>query len=341
METSDPASNEWTDKGMVVCSSSDKGMDWTRPALTDWNAYFKWNAIDPSYIITPEGAHWLIYGSWHSGIAAMELDAETGMPKQSLGVPWAEGNTPAEYGQIIATRGNSRWQASEGPEIIYNAETGYYYLFVAYDALAIPYNTRVSRSKSITGPYLGIDGANVTEGADMLPVVTHPYKFQNSDGWVGISHCAIFDDGNGNWYYASQARLPESIDNAIMMGHVRSIRWTKDGWPLVMPERYGAVPQATVTEEELIGNWEHIDLSYSYEVQKESVTMTLAADHTVTEGTWKGSTWSYDAENQILTVNGIDLYLQREVDWEASPRTHTIVYAAYGNNKTYWGKKIK
>lgn len=341
METSDPASNEWTDKGMVVCSSSDKGMDWTRPALTDWNAYFKWNAIDPSYIITPEGAHWLIYGSWHSGIAAMELDAETGMPKQSLGVPWAEGNTPAEYGQIIATRGNSRWQASEGPEIIYNAETGYYYLFVAYDALAIPYNTRVCRSKSITGPYLGIDGANVTEGADMLPVVTHPYKFQNSDGWVGISHCAIFDDGNGNWYYASQARLPESIDNAIMMGHVRSIRWTKDGWPLVMPERYGAVPQATVTEEELIGNWEHIDLSYSYEVQKESVTMTLAADHTVTEGTWKGSTWSYDAENQILTVNGIDLYLQREVDWEASPRTHTIVYAAYGNNKTYWGKKIK
>ena len=69
--------------------------------------------------------------------------------------------------------------------------------------------------------------------------------------------------------------------------------------------------------------------------------MTLAADHTVTEGTWKGSTWSYDAENQILTVNGIDLYLQREVDWEASPRTHIIVYAAYGNNKTYWGKKIK
>ena len=56
---------------------------------------------------------------------------------------------------------------------------------------------------------------------DMYPVVTHPYKFANSDGWVGISHCAIFDDGNGNWYYASQGRLPESVDNAIMLGHVR------------------------------------------------------------------------------------------------------------------------
>lgn len=99
---------------------------------------------------------------------------------------------PAEYGQLIATRqAGNRWQASEGPEIIYNPQTEYYYLFMAYDALEIPYNTRVARSKSITGPYLGIDGANVTEGADMYPVVTHPYKFANSDGWVG-SHIVLY-----------------------------------------------------------------------------------------------------------------------------------------------------
>ena len=272
----------------------------------------------------------------------MELNEVTGMPKQSLGIPWAEGNAPAEYGQLIATRqAGNRWQASECPEIVYNPQTEYYYLFMAYDALETPYNTRVARSKSITGPYLGIDGANVTEGADMYPVVTHPYKFANSEGWVGISHCAIFDDGNGNWYYASQGRLPESVDNAVMLGHVRSIRWTKDGWPLVMPERYGAVPQAAITEEELIGDWEHIDLSYVFGQQKESSTMTLTDDHKVSEGTWKDSSWSFDAENQILTVNGVDLYLQRETDWEAKPRTHTIVYASYTDNKTYWGKKSK
>lgn len=344
MENSNPANNsDWVDKGYVVTNASDKGLNFNIPSTQYANCYYKWNAIDPSYIITPENTHWLIYGSWHSGIVAMELNAETGMPKQDLGIPWAEGNAPAEYGQLIATRNiNNRWQASEGPEIIYNTETGYYYLFVAYDALDIPYNTRVCRSKSITGPYLGIDGANVTEGAEMLPVVTHPYKFSKSNGWVGFSHCTIFNDGNGNWYYSSQARLPKSVDNAIMLGHVRNIRWTKDGWPLVMPERYGAVPQVAITEEELIGNWEHIDLSYAYGVQKESAIMTLAADHTITEGTWKGGRWSYDAEQQILTANGTDLYLQREVDWEASPRTPTIVYAAYGSNhKTYWGKKVK
>lgn len=344
MENSDPANNDgWVDKGYVVTNASDKGLNFHIPA-NDWaNCYYKWNAIDPSYIIT-EGQHWLIYGSWHSGLVAMELNAETGMPKQELGLSWATGTAPAEYGQLIYTRqANNRWQASEGPEIVYNSETGYYYLFVAYDALGVPYNTRVARSKNITGPYYGIDGTNVSNGGNMLPVVTHPYKFANGDGWVGFAHCAVFDDGKGNWYYSSQARLPESVDNYIMMGHVRSIRWTEDGWPLVMPERYGAVPQVPITEEELIGDWEHIDMSYSYGRQKESSVMTFSSEHDISEGPWQGSTWSYDASKQVLTVNGdIKLYLQREVDWEANPRTHTIVYAAYGSNfKTYWGKKKK
>lgn len=344
MENTNPANNGgWVDKGYVITNASDKGLNFQiKP--DDWaNCYYKWNAIDPSYIITPENKHWLIYGSWHSGIAALELNAESGMPLQELGMPWAEDNAPASYGQLIATRqAGNRWQASEGAEIIYNPATDYYYLFMAYDAVDVPYNTRVARSKNITGPYIGINGADVTQGNEMLPVVTHPYKFNNNDGWVGFAHCTIFDDGNGNWYYSSQARLPKNVDNAVMLGHVRSIQWTEDGWPLVMPERYGAVPQVIIKEHELTGNWEHIDLSYKYAEQKSAVTMTLSADHTISEGTWKGANWSFDEEKQILTANGVKLYLKRETDWEATPRTHTIVYAGYGDNfKTYWGKKCR
>ena len=347
METSDPASNVWEDKGMVICSSSDRAIDgWGRSSLNNWDAYFQYNAIDPTLVITPEGEHWMIYGSWHSGIAAIQLDPETGKVMETLPSPWDISDN--SYGTLIATRqmGN-RWQASEGPEIIYH--DGYYYLFLAYDALAVPYNTRVARATNITGPYVGMDGTDITNvGGELYPVVTHPYKFNGSDGWVGISHCCVFDDGNGNWYFASQGRFPENVaginaSNALMMGHVRSIRWTEDGWPVVMPERYGAVPQVDITESELVGDWEHIDLSYSYGNQKTSSTMTLSADHTVSAGSWEGATWSYDSSNRVLTFdNGAELYLQRETDWEASPRTHTIVYAGYGDNyKTYWGKKVK
>lgn len=346
METTDPATNSWEDKGYVVCSSSDKEQNWVRASISDWNAYFKWNAIDPSYIINKEGEHWLIYGSWHSGIVAMQLNGETGKPLNELGKPWDNAALP-NYGKLIASQDiNSRWQASEAPEIVYNPATDYYYLFVAYDGLSVAYNTRVSRSKNITGPFLGIDGTDVTAGGKMFPVVTHPYKFNNSDGWVGISHCGIFEDGAGNWFYSSQGRFPENVtginaSNALMLGHIRSIRWTSSGWPVVMPERYGAVPQSRIKESEIVGDWEHIDLSYSYGKQKTSTTMTFGVDHKITSGSWQGGTWSYDAQNQTITANGVELCLQREVDWEATPRVHTIVYAGYNGMKTYWGKKGK
>ncbi len=346
METTDPASNHWEDKGYVICSSSDRGLNWF--CANDWaNAYYRFNAIDPSYIVTPDNHHWLIYGSWHSGIAALEVDAVTGKPLAQLGNPWADNaDGIADYGTRIYTRAaNNRWQGSEGPEIIYR--NGYYYLFLAYDGLDVPYNTRVVRSTSVTGPYVGIDGTDVTTlGGEAYPIVTHPYKFNNNPGWVGISHCAVFNDGNDNWYYASQGRLPagaygNDFANAIMLGHIRSIVWTADGWPVVLPERYGAVPQATVIEDELVGNWEHIDLNYSYANQLTSQTMTLNSDHTVTDGPMNGQEWSYDAVSSVLKIGDLSLSIARECDWEATPRTHTIVYAGLNGKTTLWGKKVK
>lgn len=347
METADPSDvGSWEDKGYVITNSSDKGLNYKVAANNYSNCYFKWNAIDPSYIITDAGEHWLIYGSWHSGIVAMQIDAETGMPAQTLGDSWGTSAAPAEYGQLIATRemGN-RWQASEGPEVVYH--DGYYYMFLAYDALAVPYNTRVVRSTSITGPYVDITGRDVTNsGGDAYPVVTHPYKFGSDHGWVGISHCCVFDDGAGNWYFSCQQRFPENYggntySNAIMMGGVRSLRWTDSGWPVVMPERYGAVPKVAITESELTGTWQNINLTYSYGNQNESTSLTLNADNTVSGAPFNGQQWSFSASDNVLTIGSVKLYVQREVDWEASPRKATIVYAGLSGDgrTTYWGKK--
>ncbi|MBO5562101.1 MAG: arabinan endo-1,5-alpha-L-arabinosidase [Bacteroidales bacterium] len=360
-ESSDPAGGKWEDKGFVTCSSSDKGKDgWSRKSTSDWNAYFYFNAIDPSYIITPEGKHCLIYGSWHSGFALLELDPATGMPVKSVGAPWAdspEGLADNGFGVRIGSRtGTSRWQGSEAPEIIY--KDGYYYLFMAYDGLDVPYNTRVVRSEKIEGPYYDITGRNFTNGrGDCYPIVTHPYKFSQGYGWVGISHCCIFQqEGTGDWFYASQGRLPDTAGgnapNAVMMGHVRRIVWCPASaedldnlWPVALPERYAGLKAKTITKDDIAGAWEHIDLKYDYAKQDGSSRLLLAKDGSMS-GALRGS-WSFDEAKQYLTLSPADgkpvvAVVSREADWEASPRTETLVYAGTEKdlNATWWGKKV-
>ena len=347
METKNPADiDSWVDKGYVVTNYSDLELNYKVSATDYAHCYFKYNAIDPSLIINEKGEHWLIYGSWHSGFAAMQLDPSTGKPLHALGNPWGKENE-ASYGKFIYTRqlGN-RWQASEAPEVVYH--DGYYYLFIAYDELSVAYNTRVVRSKNIDGPYYDITGKDVTNhGGDAYPILTHPYKFGNHHGWVGISHCAVFNDGKGNWYYASQQRFPENYkgnanSNALMLGGVRSIIWTSDGWPLVLPERYAGITQKAITETELLGDWQHINLAYHYKKQDASVVMTLGNDHKVKSGWKAGKAWTFDASKNVLTIDNERFYLRRELDWEANPRKETIVYVSLSKDgkTTYWGKKV-
>ena len=364
-ESTDPASGVWEDKGYIVCSSTDKGRDgWARPNANNWDGYFYYNAIDPTYLVDdPSGKHYMIYGSWHSGFALLEIDPASGKPVNApLGEPWADSveDLTARYGIRVGTRtGGSRWQGSEAPELIY--KDGWYYLFMAYDGLDVPYNTRVVRSEKIEGPYYDITGRNFTNGrGDCYPIVTHPYRFDYSHGWVGISHCCIFPEQNGNgWFYSSQGRLPANVggnaySNAIMMGHVRRLVWAPASpdepdnlWPIALPERYAAIPQTEITKDELIGSWEHINLVYSYANQQTSDEVVLKADGTMA-GALAG-TWTYDAAKKWITfdVNGVKsvVCVEREADWEATPRRATLVYAGVENNDsapaTWWGKKVQ
>ena len=102
MESSNPADvNSWQDKGFVITNYSDKNLDYKTTVLSSnsnyWQqCYYKYNAIDPSYIITPKGEHWLVYGSWHSGFAAVQINAETGKTiVDPLPNPWGDANEAA------------------------------------------------------------------------------------------------------------------------------------------------------------------------------------------------------------------------------------------------------
>lgn len=401
-ETTNPngGPSAWNDLDFVTCSSSDKGIEekngkpaWYRESASDWNAYFYFNAIDPTYFVDDkDGSHWMIYGSWHSGFALTRINPETGKIAKVdgddyltgnvtgdfvMGNPWAsnaDGLKANGYGTRIYTRDNSsRWQGSEGPELIkYNNK---YYLFFANDPLGVPYQTRVVVADSITGPYLDITKADCTVGTatkNPLPMITHPYKFSGENdvgyGWVGISHCAIFQaqsdlDGDGeidnDWFYMSQGRFPENVggnaySNALMMGHVRRLEWvpasygSTDLWPMVSPERYGGIQKLKANEltaGDIEGTWEHITLTYSknkMNTSSNAVFVKTSEKGGTVSGALDG-TWTFDPSTNLLTIGDSVVKVEREVDWEKNPteRTETLVYSGIAaNNLTNWGKKV-
>ncbi len=381
-ESTDPENDVWYDKGFVACSSSDKGRDaWQNIVSGDWgNTYCFYNGIDPTYITTPSGEHWLIYGSWHSGFAALQINPETGKALNPVGVPWADSKSAleAKYGKRIWTRVASgywsRWQGSEGPEIIYNEKDGYYYMFMAWDGLAEEYNTRVVRSKNPDGPYYtsrDVEVTNGIQGNNVFPIVTHPYKFKDGNGWVGISHCGVFQNvETQDWFYMSQQRLPSTAGgnapNAVMMGGVRKIFWCpstaddlNDLWPIASPERFANVPQTAISKDEIAGNYEVIKMGYpstrfvdsKYTAQQVAQDMELTSDGNVT-GAVEGK-WSFDPTNNYLTIEftnpsdyknqtSVVLVVGRERDWEKK-RESTLVFAGFHKQMdfTFWGKKVE
>lgn len=72
-----------------------------------------------------------------------------------------------------------------------------------------------------------------------------------------------------------------------------------------------------------------------------ATALTLNADGTMS-GALTGN-WSYDVAKKQLKLGNVIVCVEREVDWEATPRRVTLVYAGTEKNlnTTYWGKKVK
>lgn len=83
------------------------------------------------------------YGSWSGGIFLLEIDPTTGYPIY----PVDDKDADPYYGYRLIGGGH---HSAEGPYIQYDAENGYYYLFVSYGDLQSDggYQIRQFRSES-------------------------------------------------------------------------------------------------------------------------------------------------------------------------------------------------
>ncbi len=327
MATSSSPAGPWTEKDIVVTSQADN----TRQT----------NAIDPTVVITPSGEHWFYYGSAWDGIYALKLNPATGLAAN-----------PGDKGVRVAQRGFTGNKINgniEGPEVIYNEAEGKYYMFIAYDWLETKYNVRVGRSESPNGPFVDFNGENLNNETDNVPMILAPYKFDGHSGWQGVSHPTVFSDGSGQYYIAHQGRPGEN--KFFMVMHVRKMHWTEDGWPVVSPERYADVEQASISENDLVGNYEQIILGYTvvpgYAEEQNSPDFQTSINLALNEdGSINGddnNSWNYNAPWLTLNWgNGFQdkLYVEQGRDWENNIDSTILLTGLNNDGTAIWGKKI-
>lgn len=184
--TASIAGGNWRDDGLVINT-------------TNSNNY---NAIDPDLIIDKDGAPWLTFGSWNSGIKLKRINPITMKP----------------YGPLYSLA--SRSGGIEAPSIIYRQ--GYYYLFVSVgkccDGVNSTYQIRYGRATDIRGPYLDKNGANMLSGGGSL-------LDGGNSVWVGPGGQDILNTDVivRHAYDATDKGTPKLM--------ISKLNWDGSGWP--------------------------------------------------------------------------------------------------------------
>lgn len=216
------------------------------------------NVIDPHVFYDNSGKLWMVYGSYSGGIYILEMDDTTGLPldRQS-------------YGKKLMGGNHSR---IEGPYIIYNPTTEYYYLFVSFGGLDSTggYNMRVSRSKNPDGPYEDIEKQSMekVKGGfntffDDVSIAPYGNKImgnftyeQNNgmthEGYVSAGHNSVYyDEITGQYYLIFHTRFPNRGENYGVRVH--QLYFTDDGWPIVNPLRYSGEENENISKKQVKG----------------------------------------------------------------------------------------
>lgn len=236
------------------------------PKATDLKKYLKkpwefdnmqWpNCIDPTVFYDNAGKLWMVYGSWSGGIFLLEIDEETGYPIH----PTADSEKDIDpyYGKRLV---GGLHNSIEGPYIMYNEATQYYYLFVSYGILTREggYQIRCFRSKNVEGPYT--DAAEAAMGA----VPNHSkyglklmgnYRLPgNTRAYMAPGHCSLFTDTDGKMYMAYHTRFDTGSE--YHEPRVHQLFVTKNGW-------LTAAPFATEKEDLKSGGYQYDDMSGTY-----------------------------------------------------------------------------
>lgn len=301
------------------------------------------NAIDPTVLYDGEGRLWMVYGSWSGGMYLLELDKSTG---EVIHPQEDEANRVDPYFGKRLLGGNH--SSIEAPYILYDAESGYYYLFVSYGGLAREggYQIRVFRSETIDGDYVDMNGAYPM---DTNNPEHYPYGLKLSGnyflpslemGYMATGHNSAFVDEDGKKYIVNHTRFDNKTEEHEPRVHQFIVN--EEGWPCMLPYatdgetvsesgygmadvagRYYVINQGTAIDAEIAQPF-ILYLDESGKVYGDGV-----------EGSWemKNNTCYMKVSYKDTDYSGVFCRMNDEAG------TQVMTFSAVGNNESIWGVK--
>lgn len=299
------------------------------------------NAIDPSVFYDEDGRMWMVYGSWSGGIFLLELDPETGLvihPETD-----AENNVDAYFGKRLLGSGH---KSIEGPYILYDEASGYYYLFVSYGSLTREggYQIRVFRSETPDGEYVDMNGAHPgysdehskfglkLSGNYTLPSLTQAY--------MATGHNSAFVDDDGKRYVVYHTRFEKRGEEHEPRVHQMLIN--EEGWPCMLPYATDGetVSETGYAKEEIVGEYYVINQGTKIDSTiAEPVKWVLSERGKVygkdVTGTWEAKDGTYYLHITCgeKTYSGVLCSMKDEAG------TDVMTFSALGDNESIWGVK--
>lgn len=303
------------------------------------------NAIDPTVLYDGEGRLWMVYGSWSGGMYLLELDKATG---EVIHPEEDEANRVDPYFGKRLLGGNH--SSIEAPYILYDEESGYYYLFVSYGGLVREggYQIRVFRSETIDGDYVDMNGEYPM---DTNNPEHYPYGLKLSGNYflpslemayMATGHNSAFVDEDGKKYIVNHTRFDNKTEEHEPRVHQFIVN--EEGWPCMLPYatdgetvsesgynksaaagRYYVINQGTAIDAAIAQPF-ILYLDESGQVYGDGV-----------EGSWEmkdGTCFmkvSYDGKD----YSGVFCQMNDEAG------TQVMTFSAVGNNESVWGVKYE
>ncbi|MCR5100268.1 MAG: glycoside hydrolase family 43 protein [Butyrivibrio sp.] len=301
------------------------------------------NALDPTIVTDKDGKLWMVYGSWSGGIFILEIDETTGQVIHPEADP--DNLVDAYFGKKLLGGGH---KSIEGPYILYDPDSDYYYLYVSYGGLVADggYQIRVFRSKEINGDYVDMNdqtpfissGNHAYFGLKLsgnyyLPSLTNAYK--------ATGHNSAFIDDDGKKYIAYHTRFDGKGE--VFSDRVKQYFLNEEGWPCMLPYQTDGetISESGYSKKDVAGEYYFINQGTNID--------NVIAEPEMIELTDRGNVYSKDGQIGTWTTKNGTYYMTITMNDQTysgvfckqldEAGTEVTVFTAVGQNESVWGVK--